>query len=90
MEQLQLSLFDYRPPALALPVSDPRHPAYDRLNDGPLCAHELACLAGHGYALVEADGAGAAFVFDGATIGGSLDFWRSEIDVLYLLAKGGK
>lgn len=82
MQQLSL---DFSAPAY--PVSDPAHPAYDRRNDGPLDAHELACLQAHGYALVEADASGALFRFDGALVTGSLDFWRSEIDVLYLLAR---
>lgn len=80
----QLNLFDT---PTAYPVSDPAHPAYDRLNDGALCDHELACLQAHGYALIEADDSGARFRFDGRDVSGSLDFWRSEIDVLYLLAR---
>lgn len=83
----QLGLFDA--PATAYPVADPRHPAYDRLHDGPLCAHELACLTSHGYALVEADDAGACFEFQGERTDRGNDYWRSEIDVLYLLAKNG-
>jgi hypothetical protein len=81
---MQLAL-DFTAPAY--PVSDPAHPAYDRLNDGPLTAHELACLTSHGYVLIEADAAGALFRLDGRDVSGSLDFWRSEIDVLYLLAR---
>ncbi len=83
---MQLAL-DFTAPAY--PVADPRYPAYDRRNDGPLDAHELACLQAHGYTLIEHDDTGACFEFGGERVSLGSDFWRSEIDVLYLLAKRG-
>jgi len=82
MQQLS---FNFSAPAL--PVADPRYPAFDRMHEGPLTAHELACLAAHGYTLVEVDATGACFIFKGERCDRGNDYWRSEIDVLYLLAK---
>lgn len=74
---------------ITYPVRDPRYPAYDRLHEGPLSAHELACLQAHGYTLIEHDAGGAVFDFGGDVTDRGNDYWRSEIDVLYLLAKNG-
>ena len=82
MQQLSFT-FD----APAFPVADPRYPDFDRMHEGPLTAHELDCLTSHGYQLVEADDTGACFVFEGERTDRGNDYWRSEIDVLYLLAK---
>lgn len=84
MQQLALTF-----EAPALPVSDPAWPQFDRRNTGLLCDHELACLAAHGYDLIEQDATGASFRYRGGVDTNGFDYWRSQIDVLYLIARQG-